>query len=150
MQESEELFIDTYDSITEIEIESILFTLLPWDRIFLIWDLGSGKSTLVRALLRKHFADPELIVRSPTYTYYQKYSSPNPLIKDIYHFDLYRLESYEDVFLIGALDILENPKNICLIEWPAIISHSISPTRRISITKGIAESRTYTSEIRRK
>jgi tRNA threonylcarbamoyl adenosine modification protein YjeE len=63
------------------------------DRIFLRGDLGSGKSTFVRALLRHHLKDSALVVRSPTYTYYQKYEH------NIYHFDLYRIESLDDLLL---------------------------------------------------
>ncbi len=67
------------------------------------------------------------MVRSPTYTYFQKYGD------NIYHFDLYRLTSLEDFFLIGGNDILEDPSTICLIEWPEILSSIVEPTYRISL-----------------
>jgi tRNA threonylcarbamoyladenosine biosynthesis protein TsaE len=72
----------------EKELDDIVFDLVPGDRIFFYGDLGTGKSTYIRYILRKYLDDPALIVRSPTYTYYQKYGS------NIYHFDLYRLEEY--------------------------------------------------------
>jgi tRNA threonylcarbamoyl adenosine modification protein YjeE len=134
MQETRDFFLDTYSSITETDIESLLFSLRWGDRIFLIGDLGSGKSTLARALLRRHLENPSLIVRSPTYTYYQRYTSDNSLIPEVYHFDLYRVESNADLFLIGAMDILEDPMSICIIEWPELLPEAVIPTRKIHIT----------------
>ncbi len=140
MQESYDFFLDTYSDIPETEIDSLLFPLLPWDRIFFHGDLGSGKSTFIRTLLRSHFRDEWLIVRSPTYTYYQKYGI------DIYHFDLYRVESFNDIFLIGAMDIFENPMTICLIEWPEILWDSLQATRKISLSTGVESGRDYRIE----
>jgi tRNA A37 threonylcarbamoyladenosine biosynthesis protein TsaE len=57
----------------EKELDDIVFDIVPGDRIFFYGDLGAGKSTYIRHILRKYLSDPELIVRSPTYTYYQKY-----------------------------------------------------------------------------
>lgn len=79
-------------------------------------------------LIKEYFSDFDMIIRSPTYTYYQKYG------KNIYHFDLYRIENPEDLLLIWASDILENPENICLIEWPEVLSDTIIPTKKISFT----------------
>jgi tRNA threonylcarbamoyladenosine biosynthesis protein TsaE len=59
--------------------------------------------------------DPILVVRSPTYTYYQKYST------SIYHFDLYRLEDYDTFVSIGGEEILGDSCTITLIEWPEIL-----------------------------
>ncbi len=56
--------------------------------------------------------NPELAVTSPTYTYYQKYGD------NLYHFDLYRINTPEDIIRIGADEILDNPHTICIIEWP--------------------------------
>ncbi len=140
MQESHDFFLDTFDAVSEDEISSLLFPLLSWDRIFFFGDLGSGKSTFIRALLRSHFADESLIVRSPTYTYYQKYG------RDIYHFDLYRVESLDNIFLIGAMDIFENPRAICLIEWPEILTGSLRATKKISLSQSTDGTRTYTIE----
>ena len=128
MQESRDFLLDTHIAISEEQISSLLFPLNPWERVYFTWDLWSGKSSFIRALLRKYFSQEDLIVRSPTYTYYQKYG------ENIYHFDLYRIESYEDLFLIGALDILENPQSICLIEWPEILGDTFHPTIKVSIS----------------
>lgn len=145
MQGSNTFHLDTFTILDEKSLENIIFPLASGDRIFLTGDLGAGKSTFTRALLRHHFHDPDLVVRSPTYTYYQKYDSdlspiPYPL-SPIYHFDLYRLESFEDLYLIGARDILDDPSSICLIEWPEILGESERWTKKISITRMEDESR---------
>ena len=57
----------------EKELDDIVFDLLPGDHIFFYGDLGAGKSTYIRHILRRYMDDPSLVVRSPTYTYYQKY-----------------------------------------------------------------------------
>ncbi len=111
----------------EFYLDKYLFPLMPWDRIFFYGDLWAGKSTFIRHLLRKHFHNPGLVVRSPTYTYYQKYASQNP----IYHFDLYRIEDIETFFSIGGMEIMENVNNIVLIEWPKMLEEIVKPTKRI-------------------
>ena len=73
MQGSNTFHLDTFTILDEKSLENIIFPLASGDRIFLTGDLGAGKSTFTRALLRHHFSDPDLVVRSPTYTYYQKY-----------------------------------------------------------------------------
>ncbi len=111
----------------EKELDDIGFDLVIGDRIFFYGDLGAGKSTYIRHILRKHLNNPTLVVRSPTYTYYQKYDS------NIYHCDLYRIEDYTTFISIGWGEILENKYTIALIEWPEILWDSVTPTKIISI-----------------
>lgn len=131
----------------EKSLDNYTFPLMLWDRLFFYGDLGAGKSTFIRHLLRHHFQSPELVVRSPTYTYYQKYDSRIVGLQDsrvagiepwqnhpnIYHFDLYRIEDAAVLYSIGAIEILENPDIIALIEWPEIIEDFVTPTKKISI-----------------
>ena len=128
MQNTNHFSLDIYENISEESLWELCFSLLSGEKIFFYGDLGSGKSTYIRHLLRRHLHDENLIIRSPTYTYYQKYG------ENIYHFDLYRLESIDDFYLIGGQDIIENPENICLIEWPEILWEMIVPDKKISIT----------------
>ena len=60
--------------------------------------MGAGKTTFIRAILRKFFDDEKIIVRSPTYTYYQEYSDAKR--GKVFHFDLYRLDDLEKFYLI--------------------------------------------------
>lgn len=123
MQKSTQKYI-IYD---EKELDDIDISLTVWDRVFFVWDLGAGKSTFIRHILRKYLDNLTLIVRSPTYTYYQKYGD------NIYHFDLYRLEDYDTFISIGGEEILSDTSTIALIEWPEILGESVNYTKKISI-----------------
>ena len=73
--------------------------------------LGMGKTVLARAFIQKLCDAPE--VPSPTFTLLQMYNSSN---FPIYHFDLYRLKSPEEIFEIGMEEAIYD--GVSLIEWP--------------------------------
>jgi tRNA threonylcarbamoyladenosine biosynthesis protein TsaE len=108
------------------DLDHCIFTLNDGDTIFFYGDLGSGKTTFIRKLLQNHFKNPDLIVRSPTYTYYTQYES-------ITHFDLYRIEEYDEFLSIGGMEIRDQKNSICLIEWPELLEWTISPTKIVHI-----------------
>lgn len=72
--------------------------------------LGAGKSTFARAFIKKLSKAEE--VPSPTFTLVQSYTSPKG---EIFHFDLYRIKSPEEVFELGIEEAMS--EGICLIEW---------------------------------
>ncbi len=69
--------------------EDLAMALRTGDVLALSGDLGAGKSTLARALIRARADDPALDVPSPTFTLVQSYEGRLP----VHHFDLYRLSS---------------------------------------------------------
>jgi len=80
--------------------------------IYLVGDLGAGKTTLTRGVMRGF--GYEGAVKSPTYTIIEPYEFEK---SKIYHFDLYRLAHAEEVEYLGAEEYF-SPANLCLIEWP--------------------------------
>lgn len=87
--------------------------LKPGDVVGLKGDLGAGKTTLARAVIRAAANDPGLIVPSPTFTLVEVYETANG---PYWHFDLYRLETPEQVYELGWEDALA--AGIVLLEWP--------------------------------
>lgn len=84
----------------------------PGQVVYLLGDLGAGKTTFSQYLLKA--CGVLETVKSPTYTLYETYQG---LDKNFVHMDLYRLTDPEELYFLGIEDLL-NGKNVLLIEWP--------------------------------
>ena len=100
------------DESATLRLGARLATLLrPGDVAALTGDLGAGKTTLARGLIRALCGVDD--VPSPTYTLVQTYDAPGC---ELWHCDMYRLEKPEDGYELGLIDAFEEA--LCLIEWP--------------------------------
>lgn len=92
--------------------EDVAAALRAGDVILLEGELGAGKTTLARALLRALADDPELEVPSPTFTLVQSYATRVPVA----HVDLYRIGSPDEVDELGLDDAARS--GAVIVEWP--------------------------------
>jgi tRNA threonylcarbamoyladenosine biosynthesis protein TsaE len=97
---------------TESLGESLGAVAAPGLTLFLSGELGAGKTTLVRGFLRGLGWRGK--VGSPTYTLIEPYEAG---AMPVYHFDLYRLQSPDELEAIGFRDYFDG-RGVCVIEWP--------------------------------
>ena len=103
-------------------------------------DLGAGKTAFTRGLARGLGCTE--IVTSPTYTIVNEYLGGRiPL----FHFDMYRLRSSDDLFDIGWEDYLERG-GVCAVEWSENVDDAMEDPIIITIEKTGEESRRITIE----
>ena len=92
-------------------------------------DLGAGKTAFTRGLARGlGYAEP---VTSPTYTIVNEYLGGR---LPLFHFDMYRLRSAEDLWDIGWEDYLDRG-GVCCVEWSENVAEALENPLTISIEK---------------
>ena len=107
--------------------------LAPGDVIAYFGDLGAGKTAFTRGLAQGlGITDP---VTSPTYTIINEYLSGRiPL----FHFDMYRLSSSDELFDIGWEDYLSRG-GVCAVEWSENVEDALQDAIRVTIEKDADE-----------
>ena len=107
--------------------------LAPGDVIAYFGDLGAGKTAFTRGLAQGlGITDP---VTSPTYTIVNEYLSGRiPL----FHFDMYRLSSSDELFEIGWEDYLSRG-GVCAVEWSENVEDALQDAIRVTIEKDADE-----------
>ncbi|WP_332065255.1 tRNA (adenosine(37)-N6)-threonylcarbamoyltransferase complex ATPase subunit type 1 TsaE [Bartonella sp. CB189] len=98
---------------TTLFAQDLALALKPGDLVTLQGDIGTGKSTFARAIIRALANDDTMDIPSPTFTLAQSYQLPQ---FEIIHTDLYRLSTAEEIDELGLHEARE--QNILLVEWP--------------------------------
>ncbi len=98
---------------TELLAQKIAKRIQAGGVLLLKGDLGSGKTTFTQ-LLAKSLGITRRI-SSPTFIIMRTYPLED---RHFYHLDLYRTESVRDIEGLGVEEVLQNPHNIVVIEWP--------------------------------
>lgn len=130
-------------NISEIKIDDVINSILKIGEGIKVWtltgNLGSGKTTLTKAILSKMGISDQ--VQSPTFSYVNIYD------QKIFHFDCYRLKSLEEAMDFGIEEYLDSGK-LCLIEWPEVIEELLpKPYLSIEIAYNQNDTRNYTLNI---
>jgi hypothetical protein len=105
-------------------MHDVATVLEPGDLVTLSGDLGAGKTTFARALIRHLAEDQTIVVPSPTFTLMQTYDLPRfPLV----HADFFRLESPAELAELGFDDLPMGA--VVLLEWPDRAAGVLPPDR---------------------
>lgn len=95
--------------------------------IELISDLGGGKTTFTRGLVRGVGSTDK--VASPTFTISKLYKTPT---MDIHHFDFYRLNE-AGIMADELAEVIEDPRAIAVVEWAEVVAH-VLPDKRLTVS----------------
>lgn len=106
--------------------ERLATALKPGDCVLLDGPIGAGKTHFARHLIQKLLIEPE-DVPSPTFTLVQTYDTS---IGEIWHADLYRITSLDEIEELGLGDAFETA--VCLIEWPGRLAE-LTPKSALSL-----------------
>ena len=124
------------DQFTKVLAKKII---IP-DIILLNGDLGSGKTTFIRCLIKNLFTlnkiKPPKFILSPSFSLLQIYQMKN---FEIYHYDLYRINNLKELTELNFEENLIN--NLTIIEWPKKIIKHISSYNSINIELSIVDNK---------
>ena len=133
-------FISHSPAETETLGEALGKILTPGTVLAYRGDLGAGKTAFTRGLARGLGAGER--VTSPTYTIVNEYLSGR---MPLFHFDMYRLGSSDELFDIGWEDYLERG-GVCAVEWSENVADAITDAITVTIEKTGEETRRITLE----
>ena len=94
--------------------ETLAEMLRPPKLVILRGEVGAGKTTLVKGIAAALGAAYEEDVTSPTFTLVHEYDGPKV---HLFHLDLYRLETEEQIAVLGLEEMIAEPNALVLVEW---------------------------------
>lgn len=118
---------------TEAVGEALAKDLAPGTVIAFTGDLGAGKTAFTRGLARGLGIRDR--ITSPTFTIVNEYEGGR---LPLFHFDMYRLESSDELFDIGWEDYLHRG-GVCAVEWSEKVSDALTDALRVDIRRGAEE-----------
>ena len=133
-------FITRSPAETEAVGHALGNALTPGTVIAYLGDLGAGKTAFTRGLARGLGCTD--MVTSPTYTIVNEYLSGR---MPLFHFDMYRLRSADDLFDIGWDDYLERG-GVCAVEWSENVRQAMEDAITVRLEKLSEDSRKITIE----
>ncbi|MBQ8880591.1 MAG: tRNA (adenosine(37)-N6)-threonylcarbamoyltransferase complex ATPase subunit type 1 TsaE [Oscillospiraceae bacterium] len=131
-------FLTNSPAQTEAVGQALAKALTPGAVIAYRGDLGAGKTAFTRGLARGLGADEP--VTSPTYTIVNEYLSGR---MPLFHFDMYRLRSSDELFDIGWDDYLDRG-GVCAVEWSENVEDALENAITVAIEKLGGDSRRIT------
>ncbi len=96
--------------------------------VCLYGDLGAGKTTLTQGIAKGLGVGQNII--SPTFILMRRYELRENFL---YHVDLYRLNDLEEVKGLGIEEIMDDPKNVVIIEWPEKIESLLPKHSKVKL-----------------
>ena len=133
-------YITTTPEQTEALAQALAGVLQPGAVIAFTGDLGAGKTAFTRGLARGLGATER--VTSPTYTIVNEYLTGK---MPLFHFDMYRLHSAQELFDIGWEDYLLR-QGVCAVEWSENVAQALEDPIAVCIEKLSENSRRITVE----
>ncbi len=129
-----------FEAATPSALQQLIPDLLPYiqahKKVAFVGEMGAGKTTLIKMLCAALGALD--VATSPTFAIVNVYATPTV---PIHHMDLYRLNSEEEGFSIGLLELFDD-NSYCFIEWPQVMEAYLpEETLWISIEVGEKEER---------
>ncbi len=124
-------YISKNISDTEEIAATLAFTLNKGDFVALYGEMGAGKTTFVRGLVKALIPECLSLVHSPTFAIVNEYPGED---LTLYHFDFYRIEDEEDLYSTGFYDY-PLKESIIITEWSERLEESIPQTAiKVTIT----------------
>ncbi|WP_338733832.1 tRNA (adenosine(37)-N6)-threonylcarbamoyltransferase complex ATPase subunit type 1 TsaE [Mangrovimonas cancribranchiae] len=120
--------MDIVYTISDVEdIASQVLTHLKTKTILIYGEMGAGKTTFIKALVKRIGCQDE--VSSPTYSIVNEYKCNG---EKIFHFDLYRINNIDEAYDFGIEDYIYSD-HWKIIEWPELIEELVSDYDTVAI-----------------
>ena len=123
MNDLEKVSEEVLSAISQLSVEGAAVLALDGE-------LGTGKTTFTQSLARK--LGVEEFITSPTFVIMKNYQTKHPLFKELVHVDAYRLESVEELKVLGFERMIKNKDYLICIEWASKVKE-ILPKGKMSL-----------------